>query len=255
MRFENKTALITGAASGMGLLSAKCIAAEGGNVALVDVNEAGLAAAEAEIGRPAQTLSLTVDVRDYAQVIAARDAAVERFGRIDILICCAGGAETRLLRDQVPALKHAKTFHEVPIEVYDFGIDLNLKGPIYFAHAVMAQMAKQMSGVIIVMGSITGQEGSSINMAYAASKSSLMTGVVKSLAIQGAPYNVRACCVAPGPVLTRAAMASMKTLLGRASEPQEIVDMILYLASDSGASVTGTTFLMDCGRNVMINKD
>ncbi|MBO5051533.1 MAG: SDR family NAD(P)-dependent oxidoreductase, partial [Clostridia bacterium] len=57
MRFENKTALITGAASGMGLLSAKCIAAEGGNVALVDVNEAGLAAAEAEIGRPAQTLS------------------------------------------------------------------------------------------------------------------------------------------------------------------------------------------------------
>ena len=255
MRFENKTALITGAASGMGLLSAKCIAAEGGNVALVDVNEAGLAAAEAEIGRPAQTLSLTVDVRDYAQVVAARDAAVERFGRIDILICCAGGAETRLLRDQVPALKHAKTFHEVPIEVYDFGIDLNLKGPIYFAHAVMAQMAKQMSGVIIVMGSITGQEGCPMGLAYSASKSALMNGVVKSLAIQGAPYNVRACCVAPGPVLTRAAMASMKTLLGRASEPQEIVDMILYLASDSGASVTGTTFLMDCGRNVMTNKD
>ena len=215
-------------------------------------SKAGLAAAEAEIGRPAQTLSLTVDVRDYAQVIAARDAAVERFGRIDILICCAGGAETRLLRDQVPALKQAKTFHEVPIEVYDFGIDLNLKGPIYFAHAVMAQMAKQMSGVIIFLGSITGVEGGgSSGVAYACAKSGLITGATKSLAQYGAKYNIRVNCISPGPVLTREAMARMSTLMGRAAEPQEIVDMILYIASDKAAFMTGSNILIDGGRNVM----
>lgn len=251
MRFINKTALVTGAASGMGFLTAKCMAEEGACVVLADINQEGLDKAAAEIGKtvPAERiLTYAGDVRDYAQVVATKDAAIEKFGRIDILVCCAGGAETRLLG------QHGR-FHELPIDVFDFGIDLNLKGPAYFSHAVLPQMQKQKSGVIILMGSITGVEGSEGSVAYAAAKSALMNGVVKSLALLGAPHNIRACCVAPGPVLTRAAMANMKTLLGRASEPQEIVDMILFLCADSGASVTGTTFLMDGGRNVMINKE
>ena len=252
-RFENKVALITGAASGMGFLSAKCIAEEGGSVVLCDINPQGLANAEKEIDIPDRTLSVTVDATDYSQVIAARDAAVERFGRIDILICCAGGAETRLFADKIP--EGCRKFHEVPIEIYDMGIDLNLKGAFYFDHAVMAQMAKQKGGVIINLGSITGEEGCARNIAYSASKSALMNGVVKSIALAGAEFGVRACCVAPGPVLTRPGMAGMKTLQGRAAETQEIVDMILYLASDKAACITGTTFLCDCGRNVMRNKE
>ena len=251
MRFSNKTALITGAASGIGLLCATCMAAEGANVVLADLNSEGLAAAAAEIAAQApdaHVLTCEVDVRDYAGVLATRDAAVEAFGRIDILVCCAGGAETRLLGK-------SGTFHQLPIEVIDFGIDLNLKGALYFDHAVMAQMVKQKGGVIINLGSITGEEGCRTNLAYSASKSALMNGVVKSLAQEGAPYNIRACCVAPGPVLTRPGMAGMKTLMGRAAETQEIVDMILYLSSDQGACITGTTFLLDCGRNVMRNKE
>ena len=138
--------------------------------------------------------------------------------------------------------------------MYDFGIDVNLKGAIYFDHAVMQQMAKQNSGVIIHLGSITGEEGCSVNIAYAASKSALMNGVTKSIALAGAKYNIRTVCVAPGPVLTRPGMANMKTLLGRAAEPQEIVDMIMYAASDKCAFLNGTTILMDGGRNVMRNK-
>ncbi len=243
-----KTVLITGGASGMGLLCGQCYAREGANVVLVDINKEALDEKAAEIAAyPANVLGICIDIRDYKQVEEARDKAVERFGSIDILINCAGGAECRIL-------KTSGEFHEIPIEVYDFGIDLNLKGAIYFDHAVMAQMAKQNSGVIVHMGSITGQEGSPNCIAYSAAKSALMNGVTKSIALAGAKYNVRSVCVAPGPVLTRAAMANMKTLMGRAAEPQEIVDFIMFCASEKGAFMTGTSYLIDGGRDIMRNK-
>ena len=135
--------------------------------------------------------------------------------------------------------------------MYDWGIDVNLKGPFYVAHAVMAQMRKQESGLIVNIGSITGAEGSKKGMDYAASKAALMYGLTKSLAQYGARYNVRCVCVSPGPVLTRAAMAKMKTLLGRAAEPQEIVDLILFLASDKGQFINGENIMIDGGRNAM----
>ena len=94
----------------------------------------------------------------------------------------------------------------------------------------MNHMKKQDGGVVILLGSITGEEGSDSSVAYSAAKSALMNGVVKSLAMCGAKYGIRVCTVAPGPVLTRPGMAAMKTIMGRAADPQEIVDMILYLA-------------------------
>ena len=248
LNFENKSVLITGGASGMGLLLGQCYAKAGAKVALVDINGEELERQVAEISAyNPNVMGICIDIRDYQKVVEARDRTVERFGSIDILICCAGGAEKRIM-------KAKGEFHEVPIEVYDFGIDVNLKGALYFDHAVMAQMAKQMSGVIVHLGSITGQEGCSGNVAYSASKSALMNGMTKSIALAGAPYNVRCICVAPGPVLTRAAMAKMKTLMGRAAEPQEIVDFILFATSEKGAFMTGTNYLIDGGRDIMRNK-
>jgi len=116
-------------------------------------------------------------------------------------------------------------------------------------------MAEQKSGVIIFLGSITGEEGCKTNIAYSAAKSALMNGVTKSLALYGAKYNVRVCCISPGPVLTRKAMASMKTLMKRAAQPQEIVDLIMYTASDKASFITGTNYLIDGGRNIMRNKE
>ncbi len=250
MNFENKTAISTGAASGMGLLFAENFADLGGNVVLCDVNEKVLFEKVDEINSKGKGKAIGVicDVRDYEQVCAARDKAVEAFGSIDIMANFAGGTAVRM--QNVDRVKYPE-FPDVPIEVYDWGIDVNLKGPFYFAHAVLKQMREQKSGLIINIGSITGQEGSGYGMDYPTAKAGLMFGLTKSIAQYGAKYGIRSVCVSPGPVLTRAAMANMKTLLGRAAEPQEIIDLCLFIASDKGQFINGENIMIDGGRNAM----
>ena len=244
MEFKGKTAISTGAASGMGLLFAENWAELGGNVVMCDVNQEVLNQKVAEINakNKGKAIGVICDVRDYEQVCNARDKAVEVFGSIDVMCNFAGGAETRMLRA-------SGEFPDVPIEVYDWGIDVNLKGQFYFDHAVMKQMREQKSGLIINIGSITGAEGCATNVAYSTSKSGAMGGLTKSLAQYGAKYGIRCVCVSPGPVLTRAAMANMHTLMGRAAEPQEIIDLILFIASDKGQFINGENILIDGGRN------
>lgn len=248
MSFAGKTAISTGAASGMGLLFAQCWAAEGGNVLMCDVNEPVLTEKVAEINAKdgGRACGIVCDVRDYGQVCAARDRAVAEFGSIDLMANFAGGTARRMLK-----VDGSLEFPDVPIDVYDWGIDVNLKGPFYFAHAVMKQMREQKSGLIINIGSITGAEGDGAGTDYPTAKSGLMYGLTKSLAQYGAKYNVRCVCVSPGPVLTRPAMANMKTLLGRAADPQEIIDLILFIASDKGQFINGTNIMIDGGRDAM----
>ncbi len=250
MNFQGKTAISTGAASGMGLLFAQNFASLGGNVVLCDVNEKALAEKVEEINAKGQgkAIGIVCDVRDYKQVCAVRDKAVETFGAIDVMANFAGGTAVRM--QKVDRSLYPE-FPDVPIDVYDWGIDVNLKGPFYFAHAVLKQMRAQKSGLIINIGSITGAEGDGYGMDYPTAKAGLMYGLTKSVAQYGAPYNVRCVCVSPGPVLTRAAMASMKTLLGRAAEPQEIVDLILFIASEKGQFINGENIMIDGGRNAM----
>jgi len=142
MDFTGKTAIATGAASGMGLLFAQNFASLGGSVLMCDVNESVLNEKVSQINEKnaGKAVGMTCDVRDYHQVCAARDRAVSEFGSIDILISFAGGAETRVLN--VDSEKYPE-FPDVPIDVYDWGIDVNLKGPFYFAHAVLKQMRRQ----------------------------------------------------------------------------------------------------------------
>ncbi len=250
MSFTGKTAISTGAASGMGLLFAQNFAELGGNVVMCDVNEAVLNEKVDEINSKGKGKAIGVicDVRDYAQVCNARDKAVEAFGSIDIMANFAGGTAVRM---QKVDRQMYPEFPDVPIDVYDWGIDVNLKGPFYFAHAVLKQMREQKSGLIINIGSITGKEGDGYGMDYPTSKAGLMHGLTKSIAQYGAKYNIRCVCVSPGPVLTRANMANMKTLLGRAAEPQEIIDLCLFIASDKGQFINGENIMIDGGRNAM----
>lgn len=250
MDFTGKTAISTGAASGMGLLFAQNFAALGGNVVLCDINETVLREETEKINSAGSgnAIYAVCDVRDYTAVCAARDRAVEAFGSIDVLVNFAGGTAVRMCK--VDRTAHPE-FPDVPIDVYDWGIDVNLKGPFYFAHAVTAQMRKQKSGLIVNIGSITGAEGDGYGVDYPVSKAGLMYGLTKSVAQFGAKHNIRCVCVSPGPVLTRAAMAKMKTMLGRAADPQEIVDLILFIASDKGQFINGENIMIDGGRNAM----
>lgn len=250
MDFTGKTAISTGAASGMGLLFAQNWARLGGNVVLCDVNAEVLAEEVSRINEAGKgkALGVVCDVRDYLQVCNARDQAVETFGSIDVMANFAGGTAVRM-RNVNKA--ECPEFPDVPIDVFDWGIDVNLKGPFYFAHAVLKQMRGQKSGLIINIGSITGAEGTTYGMDYAVSKAGLMYGLTKSIAQFGAPYGIRCVCVSPGPVLTRAAMAKMKTLLGRAAQPQEIIDLCLFLASEKGQFINGENIMIDGGRNAM----
>ena len=253
MEFKDKVAISTGAASGMGLLFSENFAELGGNVVMCDVNEAVLSEKVAQINKKGggRAIGVLCDVRDYAQICAARDRAVSEFGRIDILASFAGGTAVRMRRVD---RKEYPEFPDVPIDVYDWGIDVNLKGPFYFAHAVLKQMREQKSGLVINVGSITGAEGDGYGMDYPTSKAGLMYGLTKSIAQFGSKHGIRCVCISPGPVLTREAMANMPTLLGRAAEPQEIIDLCLFVASDKGQFINGENIMIDGGRNAMGRK-
>ena len=238
--FAGKVAVVTGAASGMGLMTSQEFARLGAKVVMCDVNAETLRAAAAAIGDAA--VPCAGDVREFAHAEAAAKAA-EALGGCDILVTCAGGNEARCCKSNVP-------FYEQPVEVIDWSLDVNLKGAVYFARACMPQMVAKKGGVICCLGSVTGFEGDGVGTMYGTAKSGLFN-FVKGLAIAGGPHNVRALCVTPGPVLTRAAMSGMPTVLGRAGETRELVDVILFMCSDNASFVTGTNHVVDGGRLCM----
>ena len=247
--YRGRTAVITGAASGMGLCASRRLCAAGANVVMCDINGEALVKLADEItsAGPGRAFACVADVRKFADAQQAAALAVEKTGRIDLLVTFAGGYEPRMCN--TPGIP----FYEQPIKVIDWGIDVNLKGAIYFARACMPQMVKAGKGVICCLGSVTGFEGDGYGAMYGTAKSGLFN-FVKGLAIAGAPYGVRAVCVTPGPILSRPGMASMPTLMRRAGELDELVDAILFLCSENASFITGSNHVVDGGRLCMYQK-
>ena len=240
--FLGYVAICTGGASGMGLLTGQKFAASGAKVVLCDVNGPAVeTAAQGIRDQGGEAIGICTDIRDYAQIEKATKTAISEFGRIDYLINAAGGASARVFKCQ-------DEFRDRDPEILSWGLDVNLKGALLFDRAVIGQMIDQKHGCIIHFGSVSGEEASPGVPDYAAAKSA-MHGLTKAIAAYGAPHNVRSCCVIPGPVLTRAAMANMKTALNRAAEPWELADFILYLCDDThGGFITGSSHVVDGGR-------
>ena len=236
--FKGKTAVATGAASGMALLFMQKMAANGANVVLLDVNEnAVLEAAEAIRSSGGNAIGIKVDIRCYDEIESAVKIACEKFGKVDFWLNSAGGCPQRI--------KQTGPFIDADPEALSWGIDVNLKGAVLCVRAILKSMIEQHSGVIVNMGSVTGLAGGN-SPAYSASKAG-MIGLTNSVSNMAARHGVRSVCIAPGPVMTRPGMAKMKTPIGRAAETEEVVDLVMYLCSDKAGCITGCTYNIDGG--------
>ncbi len=245
-RLDERVALITGAASGIGAATATRFAAEGARIAGLDVAKPGEDAWAGVTANAPDAAFLEADVRDSAAVEAAVADVVGRFGRIDVLVNAAG----------VIGLGPA---HLLPIEEFERVVDINLKGSFIVAKHVLPGMLERHSGSIIHVASVEGLVGLGGHVAYNASKGGVVL-MTKSMAIDYSPEGIRVNCICPGGVETpMTAMVNTEELkalgdelrkihlLGRFAQPEEIAASALFLASDDASFVTGSSLVVDGG--------
>jgi NAD(P)-dependent dehydrogenase (short-subunit alcohol dehydrogenase family) len=238
-QLEGKTAMVTGAASGIGRAVAARFLAEGANVVAFDRVDANL---DATAG--GACAGLVGDVRSAGDNERAVALAIERFGRLDVLVANAGGAPA------VDAATVSPRFHEKIIQ-------LNLVAPLHCAQRANAAMQQQPEGgVVLFITSVSGMRPSPGTAAYGAAKAGLIS-LAQSLAVEWAP-KVRVAAAAAGMVRTEqahlhygdeAAIAAVGATvpLGRLAEPADVGDACLYLASPLARYVSGATLLLHGG--------
>lgn len=238
-----KVALVTGAARGIGLATAKRFLAEGWQVALLDIEGELVASATASLGEPAETLALRCDVSDAAQVAAALQEVAGRFGRLDALINNAGVAVFAPLLETSDA-----DWNRI--------LAVNLTGPFLCTKAAAPLMRESGGGAVVNITSISAVRASTLRSAYGTSKAGL-AHLTKQLAVELASIGVRVNAVAPGPVDT--AMAKMVHTpeiradyhdaipLNRYGLEDELAEAIFFLSSDRASYITGQVLAVDGG--------
>ncbi|MCR9261450.1 MAG: glucose 1-dehydrogenase [Pseudomonadaceae bacterium] len=249
-RLEGKVAIITGGAGGIGKAVGKRFVAEGADVLLVDLDEAQLAAACAEIG--SNKVSYFVgDVTRMEDNQAMVDTATERYGGVDTFLANAG-----IEGDVSPIVEYDEARFEQVMAV-------NVKGPFLGLKAAIPALQARGGGSVIITSSVAGVKGAAGVAPYVTSKHAVI-GMMKSAAKEVAADNIRVNTVNPSPVDTRMmrsleegmapgaaeqAKAAMEAgiPLGRYAQPEDIANIMLFLASDDGAFVTGSVYLADGG--------
>jgi len=243
MRLEGKTAVVTGAASGIGRATAETLALAGAHVILGDVNrEIGEAAADALRVRALGADFLFLDVTDAASVEEFRRVALERRPRVDIVANVAGWGKTE------PFVKNSP-------ELWKKLIDLNLMGPIQVTRAFVEPMIERQAGKIVSVASDAGRVGSLGETVYSGAKGGVIA-FTKALARELARHNITVNCVCPGPTDTPLMAAvpdkireafERATPMRRLAKPQEVADAILFFASARSDFVTGQVLSVSGG--------
>jgi len=235
---ENKTAIITGAGGGIGGAIAACFAREGANVVVADIDSQTANARAAHISaQGTAALAAIVDVTDKNSVRQMVQATLERWGRIDILVNVAGGAQIKPVIDMEES-------------DWDHIIDMNLKSVFLCSQAVLPPMLEQRYGKIVSISSIYGFTGNATRSSYAAAKAGVAV-FTKSLALEVVTDGINVNAIAPGRVATervrghyseaewaeRVAAIPMR----RAATPEEITPTALFLVKDENSYITGQT--------------
>ncbi len=238
-----KVALITGAARGIGLATAKRFLAEGWAVALLDIEDTQLREAAASLADPVNVLTLHCDVSDAAAVNAAMARVNERFGRLDALVNNAGVAVFK------PILETAD-------DEWDRVLAVNLTGPFLCIKAVAPFMREHGGGAIVNITSISGLRASTLRVAYGTSKAGL-AHLTKQAAVELASLGIRVNAVAPGPVDTAMAKAVHSPAiradyhdaipLNRYGLEEELAEAIFFLCSERASYITGQLLAVDGG--------
>ena len=249
MRLAGKVAVITGAARGIGRATAERLLADGAKVVVSDIDAERLNKTAAEIGSPDNVLAVPADVSKKSEVVQLVDAAVRRFGAIDIMVNNAGIA---------PVVD----FLDVTEELLDRVLDVNLKGAFYGTQAAGRRMIEQgRAGVIINMSSINSGLANPNVAPYAISKGG-MNQVTSTAAVAFAPHGIRVVGVGPGTIMTDMVAGAFvqsagnhailsRTPLGRYGQPSEVASVVAFLASDDASYMTGETVYVDGGRRVL----
>lgn len=255
MTLAGKVAVITGAAQGIGRACAERFLKDGAKVVIGDVNVAQLAKAAADLGHPDSLATLKCDVSKKADVDALVKLAVDRFGRLDVIVNNAGIARTQ-------------QFLDITEDDFDTVLGINLKGAFFGTQAAARQMIAQndsglgSGGVVINMSSVNALLSIPTLSTYAMSKGGI-NQLTTTAAVALAPHNIRVVGIGPGTILTElvaqqimtsdAARKSVlsRTPIGRCGEPSEVASVAAFLAGPDASYMTGQTVYVDGGRMIL----
>ncbi|SFP81075.1 SDR family NAD(P)-dependent oxidoreductase [Parafilimonas terrae] len=250
---SNKVLIVSGGASGLGLAAAEKFAKNGYSAVLIDIDEVKGKKAEEKIrSMGVDAIFCKCDISNKEEVQQAAQQAKERFGRVDVLINNAG------LEVRGSILQCTE---EDWVRLYN----INLKGIYYMSNAFVPSMVEQKKGAIVNTGSILGYRTVPERAAYSSSKGAIDT-LTRSMAFDLAQHNIRVNCVVPGAIDTPLIRGSIndspdpaetektlgsKSVFGRMGKPEEVANVMYFLASDEASFVTGAAYFVDGGWSIM----
>ena len=258
--FEGKVAFLTGAGAGIGRISAKMLAHEGARVVIAELKpDLGQAAAAAIKDAGGDAIFIETNVTDDTSVAAAACAAIDRYGRIDVLVNCAGGS---LAEDNVVT--------DVDLAVWDHTINLDLKGTFLACRHVIPEIVRAGGGTVINFTSWLGIVGGPFRNVYSTAKGGIVS-LTKTLAGEFASQHVRVNAIAPGVVATERSLRRYtvtneenpgprivyrRRLAERypfsVGEPEDLGNVVLFLASSKSRMITGAIIPADGGRSAYL---